>query len=112
MMMTTTTIEPGSLSGRIVAMWALPCAFMMACGSPPEEVAWPEPPPPTMAQPIGVQEAPKEAPAAPESAQDVEAQRGASEADSAAPVLPPDGAPSSKRSEAASDSVVEETAPL
>ena len=110
-MMTTT--EPPFNSGIFAAMRVLPFTLVVACASPPKEVEWPEPPPPTMAHPIGVEEAAEPpGPSAGVVAPPEDSTRGAGDAGtSAAPALPPADAPSDAGQEPDNEAISAEGAP-
>lgn len=92
----TTTIERWLRSARITAGLVLANVALTSCARAPGDVEWPEPPPPTMARPIGVEVAapPPASPPPPPSTEDDTPPGDAAPRDadepSTAPVLPPE----------------------
>lgn len=83
---TTTTMTTESAlrtALRFVSLMAMaPLVWISACASPPQNIEWPDPPPPSMARPIGVDNAVIQSPA---KSPDAEAQGALADS----PPLPP-----------------------
>jgi hypothetical protein len=83
---TTTTMTTESAlrtAIRFVSLMAMvPLVWISACASPPQNIEWPDPPPPSMARPIGVDNAVIQSPA---KSPDAEAQGALADS----PPLPP-----------------------